>query len=56
MDSSRSIYSNASSSSAHGSRLGVGHLIEEGYRYPSRVELGRNFTNTPVHPLRDILW
>ena len=53
LDSSRSGYSTSSMAS---SRLGVSHLIEEGYRYPSRVELARSFTTTPVHPMRDILW
>ena len=36
--------------------MGVGHLIDEGYRYPSRVELAGRFMTTPVHPMRDILW
>jgi hypothetical protein len=43
-------------SSMGSTRLGVSHLIEEGYRYPNRVELARGFLSTPVHPNLDILW
>jgi hypothetical protein len=39
-------------------RLGVQHMIDDGFRYPSLTELngGQSMLYTPVHPGFDILW
>ena len=51
-------FSSRNSMSSGSSRLGVQHMIDEGFRYPSLTELngGQSMLYTPVHPGFDILW
>ena len=51
-------FSSRNSMASGSSRLGVQHMIDDGFRYPSLTELngGQSMLYTPVHPGFDILW